>query len=71
MGGTGYYNILYKYLIMYAVDYYYHVFTSTIMYLGWAAQHNVRLIIPALEVQEHVLLVIVIVPHVLIGKGTC
>ena len=51
--------------------YYYHVFTSTIMYLGWAAQRNVRLIIPALEVQEQVLLVIVIAPHVLTGKGTC
>ena len=71
MGGTGYYNALYKYHIMYAVDYYYHAFKSTIMHLGWAAQCNVHLMILALEVQEHVLFMIVIVPHVLIGKGTC
>ena len=36
VGGSGYYNALYKYLIMYVVDI---LLSSTIMYLGWAIVH--------------------------------
>ena len=41
------------------------------MYLGWAAQRNVLLIISALEGQEHVLLVIVIAPRVGVVGNMC
>ena len=64
MGGSGYYNALYEYHIIYIVDVllsciykYHHVFR-----VGRTVQ--CLLIISALEGQEHVLLVIVIAPHV-------